>query len=61
MTDTIERQSDWYRNIGDTYAKIAAESDYLPKKAANAAEAAKYYAMADSVASRDREPLGVRS
>jgi len=39
----------WYSSIGDTYAKFAAESTYLPAKSANSAEASKYYAIADRI------------
>lgn len=45
--DPVEQGSAWYRGIGDQYAKIAANSQYGPTKTANAAEAAKYYGIAD--------------
>lgn len=41
-----QTEADWYRSIGDQYAAIAAAETWLPRKSANAAEAAKYYGMA---------------
>lgn len=48
ITESLERNAESYRSLGDIYAGIAASTDYLPRKRANSAEAAKYYAMADA-------------
>jgi len=37
----------WYREMGDVYARRAAEPGHPTRTAANEAEAAKYYAIAD--------------
>jgi hypothetical protein len=44
-----QTEADWYRSIGDQYAAIAAGETWLPRKSANAAEAAKYYGMANAM------------
>ncbi len=40
-------EANWYRSIGDAYARIAEQSKYAPAKTANAAEAVKYYGIAE--------------
>lgn len=45
MTET--EQAAWYRSIGDFYAKYALDCDYTLAKEMNAAEAQKYYGMAE--------------
>lgn len=47
----------YYRDIGDTYAKIALESTNPAASAGNAAEASKYYTIADRL-ERVPEPAG---
>lgn len=54
----MENDGQWYREIGDTYADLARTSAYGPAKSANAAEATKYYAIAerfDSINQEDKD------
>ena len=46
-TEQIEAMAASWRATGDAYAAEAQASNYLPRIAANAAEAAKYYEMAN--------------
>ena len=49
--DPVSDGAEWHRQMGDQYARIALESDNAAVKTANAAEAAKYYGIAERLAS----------
>jgi hypothetical protein len=51
VTEQIESMAASWRATGDAYAAEAEASNYLPRIAANAAEAAKYYEMANRLES----------
>lgn len=48
--EPVTKGAAWHREMGDTYARIALDSDVPAAKTANAAEAAKYYAIAERLA-----------
>lgn len=52
--ETVARGNEYYLSIGDQYTRIALESPSPSTKRANALEAAKYYGIAERVASISR-------
>ncbi|CAM5532159.1 hypothetical protein [Leifsonia shinshuensis] len=51
----LQHEAAYYRRIGDTYSQIAMEATYAPAKTANAAEAARYYSIAERMERAHRE------
>lgn len=49
----VTEGAEYFRAIGDQYAKIALEAKSPAAKTANAAEAAKYYGMAERIAAAE--------